>query len=206
MPPGMKSILPKAAGLGAAAILALAPQIDRGAKGISNIAQWLGGSTALPGWLLNPQIDNIVSGLGLVALSGPVFWWTFGPKAGGEPAKPQRVLAAPYPDWSIAALFIHVDPTLTGSDDIEARAAGAGSQIQEKLKSGELQAWGKLDGSATALKLIPVAFWQKADWTYWFLPDEKRNRELVHATLPRAEAQYRDVHVNYAEATQIWRK
>jgi hypothetical protein len=69
-----------------------------------------------------------------------------------------------------------------------------------------LKAWGKPDGGSTALRPIDPAFWQQASWTYWFLPDEQRNRDLVHATLPRAARQYRDVHVNYAEAMSVWKK
>jgi len=194
---------------GAAALItiALAAQIKRG-DSVSNFAHGLGavGITVPPSWAA-PLADNWVSGLALVALSGLVFWSTFRPRPGdaGSESKPD-VPAVPYPDWSIAALFLHLDPSLDGADNIEQSAEPTGRAVLEKLISGDLKAWGKLDGSSSALRPIEPAFWRQADWTYWFLPDEKRNRDLVHATLPRAEQQYRDVHVNHAEAMSVWKR
>jgi hypothetical protein len=207
MPPGMMSKLLKISGVAAVALLSLAAQIKRG-EGVSNLSHWLGWTgLELPSAMQTPLADNWVSGIGLALLSALVFWWTFKPDArsAAANARPSRPVAR-YPDWSIGALFLYLEPGLAEVDDIEKHASATGGVVLAKLASGELQAWGKLDGSSTALRPIDPAFWQQASWTYWFLPGEKRNRELVHATLPRAAQQYRDIHVNHAEAMAVWKK
>ena len=186
-------------------VIALAAQLKRG-DGISNLAHWLGAlAIPVPASWQTPLADSVVTGLALTILSALVFWWTFRPKAGAEaaPAPRKSVPLVLYPDWSIGALFLHLQPSLNGVDDIEQRAEPTGLLVLEKLIAGDLKAWGKPDG-AKNLRPIDPAFWRQASWTYWFLPDEKRNRDLVHATLPRAAAQYRDIHVNYAEAMALW--
>jgi hypothetical protein len=85
-----------------------------------------------------------------------------------------------------------------------------GISIRDKLATGQLIGWGRThEGRIAALAEIRRGYWSSAQWSYYFLADEK---DAMHhgphvwplqVTLdPREE--YFDVHVNRGQALRIW--
>lgn len=116
---------------------------------------------------------------------------------------------APVPDWPIGDLFWHIDPNISDDDDSEPgrRWERVGLDVMDKLSTGRLIAWGRPERNSAPYRLIPADYWQKAQWTYWFIQRGGISDDLVHchliANLPNRE-QYRDVRVNKAQALNLW--
>ncbi|WDR02087.1 hypothetical protein PSQ19_15645 [Devosia algicola] len=100
------------------------------------------------------------------------------------------------PDMSIRELFLLLDPDLGSSAGSKAKAQKVGVHIARALADGSLRAWGKADAGGRVLHSIESGFWAKAEWTFWFLPADPRNRDLIHVASPDGQQQYRNVHVN----------
>jgi len=116
--------------------------------------------------------------------------------------------STPIPDWNIRELFFYIRPDLV-EDHTDHTWEKVGLDIRDKLSTGQLKIWGRLDSSdRKPLSEISPEYWQSAEFTYWFLSDEEGSRFLVHVTpgiyhqhanLPS----YRDLQVNKAQAMTI---
>ena len=116
----------------------------------------------------------------------------------------------PTPNWPIRELFFNLRPSLRDGKDIDYEATSL--EIKDKLSTGQLKSWGRLDphfGNRQPLSEIDRTYWQHAEFTYFFLVDDKEHQRVVHATpdihsshmgLP----EYRDLQVNSSQALKIW--
>lgn len=194
--------------LGAATMLALATQLPhpQGAANIYRALQRLG--IEQPG-LNYESIDNWVGGGLLLALAALIFAVTFwpSPKPVAVPvpaaARPRVPSEPGLPDMPIRDLFRLLVPGLDESTEQRPRAEAAGVLIRNSLARGDLTAWGKPDNGGRQLRLITAAYWQRAEWTFWFLPADPHNVDLIHATQPDGSAPMRDLHVNRAAAQAV---
>ncbi|WDR06905.1 hypothetical protein PSQ90_05505 [Devosia rhodophyticola] len=107
------------------------------------------------------------------------------------------------PDMAIRELFLLLDPDLEASAGSKARAQKVGAHIARALADGRLRAWGKADADGRMLRSIDPAFWASAEWTFWFLPADQRNRDLIHVASPDGQQQYRNVHVHRKAAMTL---
>jgi hypothetical protein len=112
------------------------------------------------------------------------------------------------PDWTIHELFYYLRPNLSPNgptglwDEV-------GSDVLDKLSSGELRAWGReiVRGATTILhSLAPIdpGYWRAARLTYVFLLDD--HERDVHATqhAPSTLPDYADLRVNRENAVKLW--
>lgn len=189
-------------GLGAATLLAFATQLPHPADR-SNVDRAL---KALgidhPGWA-TAGADNWVGGGALLVLAGMVFAITFLPRRRDPDApviavRPKPPAVPGLPDLPIRDLFLLLAPGLDESPEQRATAEAAGRRLRHDLQSGALTAWGKPENSSRSLRPIAPAYWERAEWTYWFLPADAQNRDLIHATQPDGTVPLRDLHLNRA--------
>lgn len=194
--------------LGAATLLALATQLPHppGAANIYRALQNLG--IEHPG-LNHETVDNWVGGGLLLALAGLIFAVTFWPNpkpvaaVAEAPATPRTSVEPGLPDLPIRDLFLMLVPELDESAERRPQAEAAGARIRDALASGAMAAWGKPDNGGRTLRAITAAYWQRAEWTFWFLPADPHNVDLIHATQPDGTAPMRDLHVNRAAAQAV---
>jgi hypothetical protein len=106
--------------------------------------------------------------------------------------------------------FFYIRPDLV-DDHKDNTWEKVGLEIRDKLSTGQLKIWGRLDGSERMpLSEISREYWQNAEFTYWFLSVEDGAQFFVHAT-PRINRQhaglpqYRDLQVSKAQAKAIWK-
>jgi hypothetical protein len=110
------------------------------------------------------------------------------------------------PDWSVLQLFSHLSARMPSGQSSNARQE-IGQKILEQVSTGRLKVWGRMIGSHTLVAMDP-GYWKHVDFTYLFLGDEDASQ--VWSTKPREGhkhkglPQYRDLHVNKAEALGIW--
>ncbi len=196
----------KSIGFGAVAALTLLAQVGR-VDGRSNVSAWLDQiGLDYPG-LRPPMTDNWVGGAGLVVLAALVFWHSFGRKSGAAPSRAALTnpdTPAQLPDLPLRTLFLRLAPELSQLAETKASATAIGQMVRLQLASGMLQAWGKPKSDNRMLVPIDPEFWNSAEWTFWFLPADPRNRDLVHVASPDGQVQFRDVTLNLAAAAAIW--
>ncbi|MEO5807711.1 hypothetical protein [Devosia sp.] len=197
-------------GIAAAAAVAALTQLPR-RDDLSNVAEALRRIGIDAPALQSSAADNWIGGGVLLVLAALAFWLTFKPEP-RQPASEPRVIApaepeAPpvsqNPDMPIRELFLRLAPDLADLNQSKQNAQLAGNLIRQYLASGTLLAWGKPEADSRMLYPIDPAFWQAADWTFWFLPADPRNRDLVHVALPDGSSPWRDVHVSIAGVAAV---
>jgi hypothetical protein len=109
------------------------------------------------------------------------------------------------PDWPIRQVYFHIDPSVLDNNRWEA----VGADIQNRLATGSIKAWGQLDdGQLRPLTPIPQEFWAKADLMDNFFLEGNRTEELIHAqlydTTSRTRTSYRNLRFNGAEVLRAW--
>jgi hypothetical protein len=130
---------------------------------------------------------------------------------GGEETAPIAPKETPpidaVPDWPIRELFLHLRPSL-GTDNDTAHE-GVAMDIKDKLSQGQLKIWGRRKthwGDPLPLSEIDRAYWQDADFTYWFLAGYNENEQtcLHDAHKETVLPIYLDLQVNKAQALALW--
>jgi hypothetical protein len=116
------------------------------------------------------------------------------------------------PDWSIGALFRHIQPDITDASEKRLKEA-VGQDVIDRFSTGQLKVWGRLIEWGTQRRLslteISTENWQRAQFTYWFLTDEDGQAMDVacyRSSPGSAPLQYADLRVNRAQALTIWRR
>jgi hypothetical protein len=171
-------------------------------------------------------LATLLPAAGLVGLSqiAPLPWWAaviwvafyITVSVPYQMWREQKKLTLPHgptPDLPIRELF---DLVGSGIGDIrDPHTEGwrhIGMEILDKLSTGQLVGWGRShEGRIVPLAEIRRDYWRSAQWSYYFLADEKD--EMYHQehvwpifnTLDQGE-RYFDVYVNRAQALRIWGK
>jgi len=113
------------------------------------------------------------------------------------------------PDWTIGALFHHLDPRIGDRQIDKPIWENVGCEVLDKLATGQVMAWGRLDNDGDIRPMRPIRreYWEDAEWTYFFVDNQPREAELVHCKWPWFKKQveeYRDVRFNKQQAMAIW--
>jgi hypothetical protein len=111
-------------------------------------------------------------------------------------------------DWTIRELFLYIRPDVLENHD-EKRWEAVGTDIMDKASTMQLNVWGRLIGGdqrRAALSLIPLDYWQRAQFTFSFFPDGRENDSHVHRDDRGRVTDYADLRVNRAQAQRLWPK
>ena len=116
--------------------------------------------------------------------------------------------SAVIPDWPIRELFFHMSPDLKdGQTNLNFEKTGL--EVKDRLSTSQLKIWGRrktILGELTPFDEIDPTYWQRADFSYFFLAGDEENSHMEHTRIDPYSglAEYRDLHVNRSQALKIW--